>query len=449
MHCRTITKLIIAAFSMNLWAADALAYDYHGYLLGGGYIAREQFTAETAGLTNNDRAVVSSRLTLDVTKISSQQYQLFIDIRDQHDFFDKVDAERLELRGRNSLRLRQLNLSDPGHSHKYFWTIGRFLPGANNVVFNDGIESGLRLNPNHRVGVFAGYKPRITDEPVADIGSDLYQIGGYHIYELEGESWDEGKYIANFLISGPEFANDQGTVTNTWINQSLLHFGPRHRAGSYLNVSGQDSPQLEEGRLEWDERFNTKLSARISASHLDLRAYRHQRDILEPLPASPYSQAKGLIQYRMNDQARLEGTLILGRRTIDYLDKQELTLGGTLTRFATEHAQISGYIGTRRGFISRDLFMNSVFNYFATRWMSDVSLRLTRQNRYNGIVLNQLIISSNLGFYLSKRILVSAGGELAADENNRIASGLLTIGYRFGTREFTPLRDVAPPNARY
>lgn len=449
MLCRTIIALISAALGLTVWPAEIQAYEYQGYLLGGGYVAREQFTAETAGVTSNDRAVASSRLTLDVTKISSHQYQLFVDIRDQHDFFDKVDAERLELRGRNSLRLRQLNLRDPGHSHKYFWTVGRFLPGANNVIFNDGIESGVRLNSNHRVGVFAGYKPKINDEPVAAIGSALYQVGTYHIYEIEGQSWDEGKYIANFLISGPQFTNAQGAVTNTWINQSLLHFGPSHRASSYLNVSGQDSPELEDGRLEWDERFNTKLSARVSASHLDLRAYSHQRDILEPLPASPYSQVRGLIQYRVSNQARLEATLTLGQRTMDNLDKQELTLGGTVTRFASEHAQISGYIGSRRGFISRDIFMNSVFNYFAARWMSDVSLRLTHQNRYNGIVLNQVIVSSNLGVYLSKQILVTAGGELAADENNRIASGLLTIGYRFGTREFTPLRDVAPPNARY
>lgn len=449
MRFRIFINMITAAVGMTIWAADILAYEYQGYLLGGGYIAREQFLTETAGVTSNDRAVASSRLTLDVTKISSHQYQCFVDLRDQHDFFDKVDVERLELQGRNSLRLRQLNIRDPGLSHQYFWTIGRFLPGANNVIFNDGIEFGMRLNTNHRLGVFAGYRPRITDEPVADLGSDLYQAGTYHIYELEGQSWDEGKYVANFLISGPQFATDQGTITNTWINQSLLHFGPSHRASSYLNILGQDSPQLEEGRLEWDERFNTKLSARVSASHLDLRAYSHQRDILEPLPASPYSQAKGLFQYRISDRARIEGTVTLGRRTIDNLDKQELTLGGAVTRFASEHAQISGYIGSRRGYISRDLFVNSVFNYFAARWMSDVSLRLTHQSRFNGIVLNQVVINSNVGVYLSKQILLTAGGEIAADENNRIASGLLTIGYRFGTREFTPLRDVAPPNARY
>jgi hypothetical protein len=432
-----------------LCTPELLAYEYHGYLLGGGYIAREEFTTETAGVTNNDRAIASARLTLDVTKIASSQYQMFVDIRDNHDFFEKVDAERLELTGRNSLRIRQLKLGDPGNAHRYFWTVGRFPPGANNVLFNDGAEFGIRINPNHRLGTFAGYKPRINDEPVADLGSDLYQAGVYHIYELEGQTWDEGKYIANFLISGPQFASDEAIITNTWINQSLLHFGPNHRASSYLNVSGQNTPYLEEGRLEWDERFNAKISARLSASQLDLRAYRHQRDILEPLPASSYSQARSLVQYRVDDRSRIEGTLIMGRRAIDKLDKQELKLGATITRFASDHAQLSGHLGVRRGFISRDQFATSTFSFFATRWMSDISLQLTRQNRYNGITLNQVVANANLGVYLAKQILATAGGEFAADENNRIASGILTIGYRFGTREFTPLRDVAPPNARY
>ncbi len=449
MAQKIICSLIMFIAGMSLFPARLNAFDYHGYLLGGGYVVREEFIAEESGVKNNDRALASTRFTLDLTKITSQQYQAFIDVRDSHDFFDKVDSERLELSGRNSLRIRQLYFRDPGHSHRYFWSIGRFLPGSNNVLFNDGAEIGIRLNSSHRIGTFAGYKPRVNDEPVADIGTDLYQAGAFHIYESEGQSWDDGKYIANFLISGPQYPNNSAIITNTWINQSLLHFGPSHRASSYLNVTGQSSPQLEDGRLEWDERFNSKLSARLGVSHLDLRAYRHQQDILEPLVASPYSQGRGLVQYRIDERFRLESTLILGQRSIDNLQKQELTVGGTITRFAAQHAQASAFVGIRKGFISRDFFIATSGNYFADTWMGDLSVRYTRQGRYSGIELNQIVVNSNLGIYLSKQILATAGGEFAADENNRIASGLITIGYRFGTRELTPLRDVAPPNARY
>jgi hypothetical protein len=79
MPYRTTLKLMATLIGIALCTPELLAYEYHGYLLGGGYIAREEFTTETAGVTNNDRAIASARLTLDVTKIASSQYQMFVD----------------------------------------------------------------------------------------------------------------------------------------------------------------------------------------------------------------------------------------------------------------------------------------------------------------------------------------------------------------------------------
>ena len=432
-----------------IMAGRAHSYEYHGSLLSGGYLAREDISGESDLISDNDRAVFSSRAFLDVTRIASRQYQFTADLRDKHDFFDKIDTQRLQLSGKNTPRLRQLVLRDPGISQSLYWSAGRFLPAENNVIYNDGLEGGIRLSANHKVGVFAGYRPKINEERAANLGSNAYQTGIYHVYQNDASSWDEGKYLSNMLVYAPQYFDDQPTPTMAFINQGFLHLGADNRLLTYLNIQGTPDVRVEDAKLEFDKRFNPKLSTRFIASRIDLIEYRNQRDILERLPPSAYSQAKIAGQYRLNEIIRLDGNLLAGQREGDRLRKYEVSGGANFTKLAAGHIAIGAHMGARRGFISRDLFAASTISWFTDKWLIDGALRVTRQQRDSGVIRNQYIIGSNLGLYATRSLLATAGAELAKDENITIVSGLLTIGYRFGSRELTPLRDVAPPNTRF
>ena len=437
--------LMLALFAPT----DADSYEYHGSILSGGYVAREDITGESELNTDNDRAVFSGRAFLDVNRIGSQQYQFTADLRDRHDFFDKIDTQRLQLSGKNTPRLRQLVLRDPGTSQSLYWSVGRFLPAENNVIYNDGLEGGIHLSTNHKVGIFAGYRPKINEEHAANLGSNAYQTGIYHVYQNDASSWDEGKYLSNMLVYAPRYFDDQPVPSIAFINQGFLHLGSNNRLVTYLNVQGTPDVRVEDAKLEFDKRFDSKLSARFIASRIDLIEYRNQRDILERLPATAYSQAKISGQYRLNETIRLDGNLLAGERESDKLRKYEVSAGANFTKLAAGHVVTSVLFGTRRSFISRDLFAASTINRFTDKWLIDANLRVTRQQRDSGLIRNQYIIGSNLGLYATRSLLATAGAELAKEENITIVSGLLTIGYRFGSRELTPLRDVAPPNTRF
>ena len=446
-RCATLawTFLILAL----LVAGEALSYEYHGSLLSGGYLAREDITGESEVNTDNDRAVFSGRAYLDVNRIGSQQYQFTADLRDKHDFFDKIDTQRLQLSGKNTPRLRQLVVRNPGTSQSLYWSVGRFLPAENNVIYNDGLEGGIHLSTNHKVGLFAGYRPKINEERAANLGSNAYQTGIYHVYQNDASSWDEGKYLSNILVYAPQYFDDQPTPTMAFINQGFLHLGADNRLLTYLNIQGTPDVRVEDAKLEFDKRFNPKLSTRFITSRIDLIEYRNQRDILERLPPTAYSQAKIASQYRLNGTMRLDGNLLAGQREGDRLRKYEMSCGANFTKLAAGHVATSILFGARRSFISRDLFAASTINWFTDTWLIDANLRVTRQQRDSGVIRNQYIIGSNLGLYATRSLLATAGAELAKDENITIVSGLLTIGYRFGSRELTPLRDVAPPNTRF
>ena len=446
---KPLNQLIALNLLGLLVSSPVLAYDYQGHILQGGYVAREQLPAEITGSSDNDIAILSTRLFLDVKSIGQNHYQLLTDIRDNHDFFDKLDAQRLDLTSRNSFRLRQLVLRDPGDNHRYYWSVGRFLPADNNIIYNDGAEAGIRITRNNRLGIFAGYRPRVNDERSVELTPTAYQAGVYQTYENEGATWDDGKYISNMLILAPKYLDDSQTRSSAYINQSLMHFGPDFRLSTYLNLQGQPKIRAEDAAFSADKRFTAKFSTSFSASRIDLTEYRNQRDIFETLSPTPYTQGKITSRYRLNETLRLDGNLVAGQRQNDRLRKYEASAGANFTHLVAGHATASILAGTRRNFISRDNFFAASISRYSDKWEVNADLRYSLVKRDSGDLLNQWITSANIGRSFSRAILGTIGAEYARDEKVIILSGLFTLGYRFGSREFTPLRDVAPPNTRF
>jgi hypothetical protein len=450
LRYRDIKHLALFALLASAPAKQALAYDYTGHLLTGAYAAKESFPGSIAGSKDNDQLIYSNRAYLDVTKIGQTQYEFVTDVRDNHDFFDKVDTARLNLSGQNKFRLRLLAWKDPGNTHPYFWSVGRFLPADNGIIYNDGAEVGYKVNGANSVGVFAGFRPRVNDERAVELQATAVQVGAYEVYQSEGSNWSEGKYSSNMLVFAPRtFVYDAPTEALDYINQSFLHFGPNDRVNTYLDFAVRPEVKAEDAVIGYDHRFSPVLDAALTYSRIDLTEYKNHRDIFETLSASSYQQLKVGSRYKLTTISRLDGYVLYGERYLDHLRKVEVATGPTFTKILGGHAALSTLVGYRRNFLSNDLFLNNNLTHYSEVWELSGDLRVGIRHQDSGENLHPVIVGLNVGHVFSHSVLGSVGTEYAHNEKATITSGLLTLGYRFGNREFAPIRDVAPPSERF
>ena len=447
LYLTRVLRFMLAALAV---AGEAQAYDYAGHLLTGAYFAHETFPAAVGGSKDNDQLIFSNRAYLDVSKIGPSQYEFVTDVRDNHDFFDKVDTARLNLSGQNKFRLRLLALKDPGNIHPYFWAVGRFLPGNNGVIYNDGAEVGYKVTRSNSVGAFAGRRPRVNDERTAQAGTAALQAGVYDVYQNESATWNDGKYSSNMLVYAPRaFVHDEPTPSLDYINQSFLHFGPNDRLSTYLDLATRPAVKAEDALVTYDHRFNQELSSSLSYTRIDLTEYKNSRDIFETLSASSYQQLRLQSRYKLPWSARLDGHILYGERYLDHLRRIEVAAGPMFSKLLGGHATISHVLGYRRNFLSNDWFLNNNMTHYSEAWeiAGDVKLGLRHQDK--GENLHPVTCGLSLGHVFVESVLATIGAEYAHDEKTTISSGILTVGYRFGSREFSPLRDVAPPSERF
>ena len=448
-HLTRLSHFTFAAL-VAVVAGDAQAYDYAGHLLSGAYIAHETFPAAVGGSKDNDQLVFSNRAYLDVSKIGRSQYEFVTDIRDNHDFFDKVDTARLNLNGQNKFRLRLLAFKDPGITHPYFWAVGRFLPGDNGVIYNDGAEVGYKVTSSNSIGAFAGRRPQVNDERAAQAAAAALQVGIYDVYQNDSMTWNEGKYSSNMLVYAPRtFVHDEMTQSLDYIHQSFLHFGPNDRLNTYLDLATRPAVKAEDALIGYDHRFNAELSSSINYTRIDLTEYKNSRDIFETLSASSYQQLRLQSRYKLPWSMRLDGHILYGERYLDHLRRVEVAAGPRFSKLLGGHATISHALGYRRNFLSNDWFLNNNMTHYSESWEISGDLKLGLRHQDSGENLHPVTCGLRLGHVFAGSVLATLGVEYAHDERTTISSGLLTIGYRFGSREFLPIRDVAPPSERF
>ena len=156
MHCtfaRTLLAFLLpVAFCSNSWAASGRSTlrgsageskggsHYAGRLTSGGYLSQEKFVDTNDGSTRNDFFTLSNRLYFNAYDLGSSNYDFVSDLRDKHDFFDKLDKERLSLNSTNAFQLRQLSLSNPNENGRTFWTMGRFPVAPAGSVDTTGVN---------------------------------------------------------------------------------------------------------------------------------------------------------------------------------------------------------------------------------------------------------------------------------------------------------------------
>lgn len=410
----------------------------------GGYTSTERFTdTGSSGSTSNDFQTLSARFYLKGENLGTGDWETVLDLRDKHDFFDKLDREKLSLESRNEFQLRQLSLrySNP----KKFWgfQLGRFSISEAGSIYVDGIQIENHWTAFLTSSFFGGLHPQkrahsyLSFDPKAEIyGTSLTY------FDRRG-GWNKNFYITHGVVS--EIYD--GHTDRNFIFQNLIYqWNEESRFITLIYYDLVPRGYVQNGILSWQQGWSKYFISDLSHNSVDVIEYSRRQGVLEKLPSSPYAESSLRLTYRMNSkQDRLYIYATDGIRTIDNLNRESLELGFIKSRIWGPNWDFYIAGGTRKNFTSKDTLAKLGLGYFSRRWEFNLDFESQIQDNDNGTKTHPLIIDTTLSYLLSRKTFLAFSAQSASDESVKILSGFFKLGYRFGKREIPPLRDGAPP----
>lgn len=455
----------IAALSLLLVAPAARAADHYGRVNLGAYQSKETHSTESAGTKSNDQQAALGSFYLDVTKIGPFHNEFTLDFRDRYDSFAARDPDQPRLVEANEPQLRELAVKYPYEAGDLYWSLGRFPVADAAVLGNDGGELGYRVSPTVRLGLFGGLHPEHRDGKTLEIADEDRQEGVYAIYQDRTQSWDRNVYAATSVVARqpvtvatdePEAA-DQDTDT---VAQNYPAVPAKNRAFWYTNVVYQpasgtrltwlshvDAAPEAHARNLWASYFrqlSPRLSTTVSVLRLDLTEYERQRDIRDSLPASTWTQGRGDVRFKLSKFFLIQGDTAYGTRGLDSKTRAEGNARFVASSLFTGHVSAYAGGGYRKNFESRDTIARFGASFYAPKVEISLNEQYIEERHDDGTTLHPSITDLTLGYLLGEQTLGSLTLEYADDERVTIVSGLLTLGFRFGAKQLTPVRDDAP-----
>lgn len=443
---------------------EARAVEYYGRAMVGAYQSDETLAEPVEGTDSNDQRALLGRAYLDVTGIGPFRNEFVLDFRDKYDEFGKRDDKRIALTESNEPELRQLAVKYPFEGDRIFWSVGRFPVEDAGVVANDGAEVGYKLTGNWRLGLFGGLIPDATPGKSLTLTPEDREAGAYVTYQSRVKDWWQHAYFANGLVmrqtqeepvvledgTTEEADPDSGLVEVTnvnWYTQSVYQpsQGTRMTAVGYINLS-----PAAYVRNFWGSYFRQLLpsfSGTVSVMRLDLTEYRKIRDLRETIGPSGYTQGKVSVLQKLNKRFGVTGDALYGTRE-DGLMKYEAAPGVRATQLLNNRVSAYARGGFRRNFQSRDTFVTLGGDFYARKFELGVTQEYRIENHVDGETLHAIITDVGVSTMVADSLLGSAMVEYAKDENVTITSGLLTLGFRFGSRQMTPFIETARPVER-
>ncbi len=437
-----LKKLALSCFMLLLvlLARTGLATEVQGRVLFGGYFAKENFAASeaTGGSTRNDFATGSGRLYLNATKISDREFQFTLDMRDRHDFFDKLDRERATLTALNTPQARTVVARYPNEDGRLYFSLGRFGVPQAGAVFTDGAEIGLHWSNALSSGIFGGRNPKQDDRSDLEFNPAASVFGAYLEYapkrQLPGN--------AVFWTQAISAKQNSGHLDRLYLfeNFSLTKPSDLFTGVAYFDFVPRFS--VQNLNLMYQRRFFEQFQASIGGAAIDVIEYSRRRGVLERLSPSAYQEAAVRTEYEFASIVSLELALSHGRRQSDGLFRQEAALKGTFS--SESYRALGGHLrfGYRNNFTSQDLFVGLGAEYYSDVWELGLTEDFQIQKYHDTEVLHPLISEINVARYLSQTLFTSASAQYAFNERVGIFSGFLKVGYRFGTQKGAPSRDA-------
>jgi len=435
--------LVIVAFF--LYPSKGIPSIWNGRFNFGSYASTERFKVATAtGSDKNDFQTLSTRFYLKGEELGPDKDWDFIsDLRDKHDFFDKLDSEKLSLKDRNDFQIRQMSvhLSHP----KKFWgcQLGRFPVTEVGSTFVDGLSIENHWTESLYSIYFAGLNPQIRGRGYLEFDKKAQVQGVSLTYQNLGGSWDKNLFISHGVV---EETYDQHKDRNYIFQNLIYQWRQESRLMSFLYYDLIPRSYVQNGNISWQQELPSSLTTDLTFSRIDVIEYNRNKEILETLPSSPYEESRLKLTWKSLDRNhRIYLIASSGLRKIDHLKRQSSEIGYIQSQIFGPKWDFYLSLGTRKNFTSDDQLLRGGVGYYDKKWELNLDVELQKQTQQDGTKLNPLIADASLAYNLNRESFLVASGQSASNENVKILSGFFKYGYRFGSKELPPLRDGAPP----
>ena len=433
-------SLIISSF---LFSPTTFA-DYYGRFISGGFLSKEVFRNSQTD-RYNDVSILSQRLFVNFDRILGSSSEFTVDIRDKHNFFEKLDNERLQLTGKNHLQVHQLQFHKT-QSKGINYSLGRFSIIEAGSNYTDGLDFGFnnkKAGSTTKYSLFYGLNPEVNDGPESRLNVDSKRYGGYFVYENKGSEWKNYFYSTTAFVK-ETFKNetDRSYVYSNIMSQSVS--GDTFSSLLYLDLV--PSTYIQNLWMTYSSVFKNQYKLRTSLSTIDSVHYFRQRDVRETLASSRYHQASFSLRSPTHyNTASYETKLSGGKREIDNKSMTELKFASYLPRFIADDFSGTLRTGVRKNFISNDFMLGAGFLQTNTQrefsFNQDFQFEKEDQKKLNIVSITE----GSYSRFFSRSLFGVFSLQNIYDSNVSIFSVLFKLSYRFGSGGQAPIRDGAAP----
>ncbi len=429
-----------------LYASKSFPGNWSGRVVLGGYASTERFAETTgSGSSKNDFQTLSGRFYLKGEGLGPGQWESITDLRDKHDFFDKLNKEKLTLEARNQFQIRQVSIGLTNPRKFWGFQLGRFPVGEVGAAHVDGLQVRNYWTTEWQSTYFAGQNPQQRDRSYLTTNPEAQIYGASLTYQRLNSDWDRNTYVSHGVVQ--ELYS--GHTDRNYIFHNLVYqWNEDSRFISLLYYDLVPRGYVQNGNLTWQQGWSPYFFTDLKFLTVDVIEYNRRQGVLETLISSPYSE--GNLKLNLNLAEKIEVNRFFlqfasGRRQLDKLQRQSVEFGYIKSKFWGPNWDIYATLGTRKNFTSTDSLTRLGLGYFNRRWESNLDIEAQVQNNDAGTVTHPLIVDGSLSYLISRKVFVAISAQSASDENVKILSAFFKLGYRFGNRELPPLRDGAPP----
>ncbi|MBT4761329.1 MAG: hypothetical protein HOO06_06495 [Bdellovibrionaceae bacterium] len=431
--------VFIICFSKSIFAITS-----HGRVTFGGLLSKEDHPPEVQGTTANNFSTLSTRLYYQASKWTKHQLVLTTDLRDKHDFFNKLDTELQQLSAKNDFQLRTLSIRN--HTRKgIHWQAGRFHLLEAGSTFTDGFEAGYKTSSGYKASFFAGLNPKTADKSYLDFSSKKNIYGAYLYYEPQSSSWSKVFQTSSAYVT----ETFDGDVDRTYLyNQTRYQWRrDRHFFGQFY-YDFVPTAKIQNAYLSYHDKFSKLWRGSAAYKIYDVIEYRRNADIRETLEPSPYKEFQLQAKYRANRKAQLSLEARSGTRATDNKKRTTLFFKARFPRIISKRFDASAGLKSAQNFTKNGTYLYSAFGYYSGTMELDINLDIGQETQTDGSKLNPVIIEVTASKQYSKKLFGALSLQSAKDEKVNISTAFFKFSYRFGTKSISPMRDGAAPRGR-
>jgi hypothetical protein len=425
---------------------QAKALDYHGRASLGSYVSHEQHQSELQGQEANDFATSSARLFYRANDFGiDDDLMLSVDLRDKHDFFNKLDRERQELSGHNTFQLRQASFRKDESERGLIWEAGRYAILNAGSAFNDGLTLGWRFSSALSSEVFGGLNPKRYDKSYVEYNPDATVYGALVSVVPKSRSWSTRKEFNLAYVSQQNF----GEVDRQYLyQQSAYQWGVRSFLSSLIYLDFVPRTYVQNGQLLYHQGLSPALWLQTGLHAFDVIEYRRRQDLRERLTASPYREASFKATFAPRAKSQWSLFTRYGQRAVDDLERVHFIIENSRPRYFSKNIDFSVRLAQKKDFNKTGSFGGVSLGHFSDRSEYEIMLDAGIEKQADGTILHPILLELDYGFQISRRFFGVTGVQHQSDEKVKIYSAFFRVSYRFGNKEIPPIRDGAPPRGR-